>query len=298
MPAPTDGAAAMAAGPAVVAVVHQTVPWLAGLLWLLFTLLVMSILYILLAGCGVGMPGAAWLQARSLVNLCPVAVAQDTTDPVLLIQEESRQGILEEELRRLRLALAEEQRSCRIESAEALRPAPEPVPVPEPTPEPAPEPVPEPEPPPPEPEPTPPEPEPEPEPEDEFDERLEREGAQDGEVTVTLMWNGDADLDLHVICPNGQEIDYTSTRGCGGNLDIDMNGVRVMSREPVENVVWPAGAPPGRYIVRVNNFDPRSDGSGPTPFRLRIVNGDQTEIVEGAIRGTDGTETFYEFTVP
>ena len=139
-----------------------------------------------------------------------------------------------------------------------------------------------------------------PEDEEAFDERLDREDGQRGEVNVTLMWNGDADLDLRVQCPNGQQIYFNQPSACGGTLDVDMNaadGGGPMSDEPVENIVW-GNAPPGRYVVRIDNYESRSDGENPTPFRLRVANGDETEIIEGSIREDEGEVTYYEFVVP
>ncbi|NBC34366.1 MAG: hypothetical protein GVY13_16940, partial [Alphaproteobacteria bacterium] len=136
-------------------------------------------------------------------------------------------------------------------------------------------------------------------PDADFDSRLDREGGQRGEVTVTLMWNSDADLDLHVECPGDRTIFYGSPRACGGELDVDMNAGGAMSSEPVENIVWPEGAmEPGTYRVIVNNFTSRSDGESPTPFRVRLIRGEDREIVEGEIATSDGRRTVLEFTVP
>ncbi len=140
-----------------------------------------------------------------------------------------------------------------------------------------------------------------PEEEEAFDERLDREEGERGEVTVTLMWNGDADLDLRVTCPNGEEVFFNQPNACGGTLDVDMNAADAggpTSDEPVENIVWEDGAPSGRYRVRVDNYESRSDGDNATPFRLRVINGDETEIIEGSIREDEGEVTYYEFVVP
>ncbi|PWJ46434.1 Hemolysin-type calcium-binding repeat-containing protein [Quadrisphaera granulorum] len=78
-----------------------------------------------------------------------------------------------------------------------------------------------------------------------------------GEIQVTLLWNNDDDLDLHVTEPNSTEIWYrapgpTST---GGRLDRDDN-VNVCGRdaEPggVENVYWPTQSSPTRGSYKVD----------------------------------------------
>ena len=339
-------AAAVAAAPAAAAVPQEPAPapaaaatvvaierplfWLAWLLWLLFGLLVATIFVVLLSGCGVTFPGSAWLRDNAILNLCPGPAAADPGLNRTLTAEQVRTGVLEDELRRLELALAMERRAC------AMAPAVTPVPVqPAPT---APAAVPEETPPVGTPADTVPADEPEalapeddaslpdqdtgepeapaaePPPEEDaqenedpppseedtgdFDERLEREGGERGEITVTLTWNSNADLDLFVSCPNGERIYHASRTACGGSLDVDMNVANRMSEAPIENVVWPEGAAaPGTYIVSVNNFNSRSDGLEPTPFQIRVINGEEVQVIEGSIGRRDGTQVVHEFYV-
>ena len=308
MPATGQGATAMAGGVGVMGAATATSAggrswWLTALLWLLFLLLAVAVFIALLSGCGIG---PTWLTQAGLFNLCPVPAVAESPDRRILEAEEIRHEILQEELARLRLSLAAAEQSCR---RAAPLPAEEPTGLDEPEPEPEPEApvnVPEPDPEPPAETPVAPLPDPpadppaEPE-EDttEFDERLGREGGETGEVTVTLAWDSDTDLDLHIVCPNGQRINFNTPSGCGGQLDVDMNalGNDRLSWQPVENIVWANGAPPGRYQVRVDNYHSRSDGLRPVPFRLRVINGEATKVVEGSIREADGDPIIYQFTV-
>ena len=208
-----------------------------------------------------------------------------------LTAELARTQVLEQELRRLELRVTVEHRACERAVTEAPTPQPVPdtettAPVNAPPAASAPS-------------ESPPAPAPPPQDDQAFDERLEREGAQRGEVGITLAWDSDADLDLHVICPGGEEIYFGRRSACGGQLDIDMNVPPRMSDEPVENVFWPEGAaPPGTYRVIVNNYNTRSDGAQPTPFRLRVVNGGEISVYEGALHERDGRYTVVEFEVP
>jgi hypothetical protein len=72
-----------------------------------------------------------------------------------------------------------------------------------------------------------------------------------GDIQITLTWDNEADLDLHVLDPFEEEI-YFKNRSSesGGMLDYDdMNGYGP------ENIYWPKGkAPLGLYEVSVHHF--------------------------------------------
>lgn len=81
--------------------------------------------------------------------------------------------------------------------------------------------------------------------------------AAGGDIQVSVTWDTDADVDLHVVEPGGAEIYYGSTMSStGGELDIDANAACSVSGLTQENIGWPAGsASPGTYIVRVDYWD-------------------------------------------
>lgn len=74
-----------------------------------------------------------------------------------------------------------------------------------------------------------------------------------GDVQVSLFWDTEADVDLHVVDPSGEEIYYGNTDAAsGGRLDHDSNAL-CTAGDANENVTWPSGtAPSGQYIVRVD----------------------------------------------
>ena len=129
--------------------------------------------------------------------------------------------------------------------------------------------------------------EPTPEERQEFAKRLSASGAATGEITVTLLWDGNADLDLVVRCPSGQSLDYLTPQGCGGTLDVDANAARdSLSGKPVENIFWPAGqATPGAYKIAVR-YEPRKDERNPqpVPFQVRLIRDSQEQVFKGTIR--------------
>lgn len=93
-------------------------------------------------------------------------------------------------------------------------------------------------------------------------------------LVVSLTWNNQADLDLHVIPPNNVEVwarhpaswnnpgdreDHTAEINAAGYLDGDSNAQCVLDGRRMENVIWArdfdGGAqmpPAGHYIVRVD----------------------------------------------
>ena len=106
-------------------------------------------------------------------------------------------------------------------------------------------------------------------------------GLGTGDVQVTLEWTGDADLDLHVIDPDGFEIDFGSpTSPSGGSLDTDKIPGCNDGGPHFENVFWPeGGAPSGRYEAFVTDLGGCS--SGPAVFDMAV-------LVGGAPAGGDG----------
>ena len=91
-----------------------------------------------------------------------------------------------------------------------------------------------------------------------------------GVLVVSLWWDTESDLDLHVVDPDGVEIwagninsyDRYSTLPApdagamseAGILDFDSNAGCVIDGRCNENVVWTVAAPAGDYVARVNTF--------------------------------------------
>jgi hypothetical protein len=93
----------------------------------------------------------------------------------------------------------------------------------------------------------------------------------DGTLVFTLRWDSDADLDLHVITPDGIEVwrrnvnsyvppgpgeppDPPDAWMAGGILDADSNSDCVIDGADREDVVWTQAAPAGTYVVRVDTY--------------------------------------------
>jgi len=93
-----------------------------------------------------------------------------------------------------------------------------------------------------------------------------------GDVQATLRWSGDADLDLHVIDPDGVEIYFENARSpSGGALDVDMVPECGASGNNVENVFWPEGGSiPGLYQAYVVHYGTSCASSASYDLELKI----------------------------
>ncbi|MDR1785051.1 MAG: hypothetical protein LBR23_01100 [Spirochaetaceae bacterium] len=121
--------------------------------------------------------------------------------------------------------------------------------------------------------------------------RLEKARAKSGVLEVSLLWNNRNDLDLHVITPSEEEIDFDHPAdSAGGFMDVNTNSFGETDR-PVEHILWEHSAPRGTYKVFVRNFLFHEADHGPTAFTVTVKkDGEITEYpgqVEGITAGGD-----------
>jgi len=107
-----------------------------------------------------------------------------------------------------------------------------------------------------------------------------------GDLTVSLLWQSIADLDLHVIDPRGEEIFFENPRSLtGGLLEYEANGSCLMATaEPLESIFWKAGtAPPGEYQVIVDYYGTCGDETEQV-FVIGVwIGGEMIKLIEGTI---------------
>jgi hypothetical protein len=96
-----------------------------------------------------------------------------------------------------------------------------------------------------------------------------------GDLQVTLRWSTEADLDLAVTDPLGEQVNVGNPEvASGGLLDVDANRACTdLTNAPVENIVWASNPPPGEYDIMVSISDDCGSGEGPHDFTL-VVRGD------------------------
>lgn len=75
-----------------------------------------------------------------------------------------------------------------------------------------------------------------------------------GELKITLLWDFQGDIDLHVVQPTGREINYKRDlkvdQSTGGALDVDN---RSGGRGAAENIYW-QNPPRGQYKVSIEYY--------------------------------------------
>lgn len=102
-----------------------------------------------------------------------------------------------------------------------------------------------------------PQPQPQPRPRQDDAVRQAEQVGNNGELKITLLWDFLADIDLHVLQPNGKEIWYKNNRdsSTGGALDVDN---RSGGRGAAENIFW-QNPPQGQYKVALKYYGKSKD---------------------------------------
>ncbi|MEX2178307.1 MAG: hypothetical protein WD801_06325 [Gemmatimonadaceae bacterium] len=108
-----------------------------------------------------------------------------------------------------------------------------------------------------------------------------------GDVQVSVSWNSNADVDLHVVEPNGEEIYYgNASSASGGSLDLDSNASCSGDNVRNENVTWPTASPPrGTYTVRVDYWSACSVSSTSYVVTVRVAGSAPTTF-QGTFTGS------------
>ena len=140
---------------------------------------------------------------------------------------------------------------------------------------------------------------PPPAPRQEDADRARREGARSGRVQIILAWDDRNDLDLVMICPNGERLYFDHRQACGAVLDVDRNaGNTALSPTPVENIVFAAEPAPGRYRIIVWHFQNNPPAPASSPYRVTVKReGQPDQVFTGRVAAGQQVEVGH-FDVP
>lgn len=121
-----------------------------------------------------------------------------------------------------------------------------------------------------------------------------------GDPQFTLLWDTEADLDLHVIEPGGKEIYWQEPNGKqGGELDVD----NTKGYGP-ENIYWlhedeksgkkvKGSGPAGEYKWFVFYWGGFGGVAKPTRWKVRIKHDDKITVVTGRLRALNEKSRVY-----
>lgn len=132
-------------------------------------------------------------------------------------------------------------------------------------------------------------------------------GRPDAALLISLDWDTQADLDLHVVLPQadagvneiwarkpsglpvGQSGATVDDGIAAGYLDRDSNGQCLIDGNRIENVILPGAAPGGHYVVRVDTFS--LCGEVTARWRVRVFTQGATEPTLQAYGQSTDTDT-------
>jgi hypothetical protein len=130
-----------------------------------------------------------------------------------------------------------------------------------------------------------------PDPSQVVEERLEKSGGTKADLMVSLIWNTNEDLDLHVSCPNEKTVSHVSRDSlinqCG-TLDVDANvasDIQKLTNQPIENILLIPQSGSFKIMVR-SVVNPKSRPEG-TPFEVHVSDLDKSMVFEGIIKPSE-----------
>lgn len=138
-----------------------------------------------------------------------------------------------------------------------------------------------------------------------------------GDLVITLTWDTESDMDLHVIDAMGVEIDHDNMSdepppfapqpegGSYGYLDWDSNANCVIDGKREEDVIWPNAPPSGSYTARVDAASlcgqPIAHWTVEATFQGHTIGEAQGVAVDADTRGPHGAGagvTALQFDIP
>jgi hypothetical protein len=122
-------------------------------------------------------------------------------------------------------------------------------------------------------------------------------GATSGKITVTLMWATDDDLDLAVVCPNGERVYYGEKKVGSATLDVDANAGAVTSSNPIENIFFTTLPASGDYQIIVTNYESRQERNPGSHFELSLTTPAGIGTTEGKIKHGTGALLVASFSI-
>jgi uncharacterized protein YfaP (DUF2135 family) len=120
----------------------------------------------------------------------------------------------------------------------------------------------------------------------------------DAPTQISLLWDGPADLDLYIVCPDDTIVSHRDPAACGARHDRDSNPPNgPPTEEPFEDIAWTGPPQPGSYKVRVRLFDRKGATEPRIPFKVRIRRDGQETCLDGEVWLDLHQKQMFEFEV-
>ncbi len=132
----------------------------------------------------------------------------------------------------------------------------------------------------------------------EIDELRRDYGGNIGEITITLAWQTIDDLDLYLVEPSGEIINFENRKSrSGGELDIDKNAGESVTGNPIENIFYASKPQSGKYTIHVHYFGNNSAAYS-IPYKVYINIGTGSKELTGTHYNVGEMHTIYELIIP
>jgi hypothetical protein len=115
-----------------------------------------------------------------------------------------------------------------------------------------------------------------------------------GKFQVTLTWNTEADVDLYLEEPDGNEISYYNTDSVAGDGFLDVDDIDGFGPE---NIYFEDNMPAGEYKVSVNLFGINTLEDLPTRYTVKVKRDNVSDVFTGTLNEEDETDEITRFTV-
>lgn len=133
-------------------------------------------------------------------------------------------------------------------------------------------------------------------------------GDLDGPIRVSLMWESNDDLDLHlnytsIVRPNPRMpfVDsgylwFGQPATTHARLDVDANA-RFIVQHPCENIIFKTIPKKAKYVIALHLYAWRS-GKKQVPYTLMVHYGKKSKLFEGTLSGIQPMKQIHTFTHP
>ncbi|UTF58910.1 YfaP family protein [Gilvimarinus sp. DA14] len=114
-----------------------------------------------------------------------------------------------------------------------------------------------------------------------------------GELQITLSWDSNADVDLHLEEPGGNTIYYGNPNSAEGDGYLDVDDIDGFGPE---NIFFDTDIPGGEYTIKVHMYSAYSPSDLPTSYTVTLKNDGSVNTFNGTLTADDEMDVITNFT--